>query len=38
MNQADIDAARITWGCAFEILCVAAHKISMQIGKAMASS
>ena len=38
MNQAEIDAARITWRCALEILCVATHKISMQMGSAMLAS
>jgi len=38
MNQAEIDAARITWGCRFEILCVATHKISMQMGSATVAS
>ncbi len=36
MNQADIDAARIKWHCKFELLCIATHNSSLQIGKAIA--
>ena len=32
MNQAEIDAARITWGCAFLSLWLATHKERKHIG------